>query len=1033
MEEIRYQLNGEWEVGLGNRDEADFSSRIYLPGTIQEQGDKIKGLKPNTEVSQDKLTPLYNYVGVASFRTHYNVERMPEGCILLTLERTRSAKVYVNGHFVEPFFSGNTNIVTPYVCDLSFFSRVGDNELVIEVDNTFNDGIPKDAILNSHLATDHTQTNWNGIIGDIRLEMLPPVSARRVFVYGEPDIDNIRVECLLFQRNVMTRKAKFIFTLTETGASVEKEIVLSGLENRVNFNFRIKEFFPDGNMELWDEFNSKLYHMTLVIVYEGHISKRSEIFGVRKLGISEDKRHILVNGRKVFFRSETNCASFPLTGYSPTDRDYWRKLLANYKKFGINHVRFHSWCPPGAALRAADELGIYVQVELSQWDFNAFEKDEDFFYFKDQASAILDTFSNHPSLIAITWGNELRTKRRDRLSKLCRIMRERDNSRLYAEGSNVFYGERGINLDSDFVMAQGNLDEEWRGAFADYSKGFLENKEPDTRTNYSQALPDAPIPIISFEVGQFQTYPDYREIEKYTGLLKPLNLQKFADLRSDYQKSRQDDYHRVTCNLSNLCYREEAEAVLRTQNMNGISILGLQDFPGQGTALIGMLDALGDPKPAADAAKFKQSFNSVVPLVTLDKRIFSSNEDVRGKVLVSNYSKDDLKRYVFFTITCEGKEVFSQKLYTNAPQGTLTYTGQVAFNTSIANAVDSLKKLEVRMELEDTEFVNTYDLWVVPASQSDAEGPHVVHQLDETVHERLKAGEHILFLPYVNKDTVPVSVQSSFIPSFWCWNMFRKYSTSGTMGLLNDTKHPVFDKFPVDEGTTHLFWHLLKNGRSLIKKCDGITNISEMIDNIQRNNEMTMLYEVGCEKGSLLVSTFAYSEAIEAKFFRLKLSEYVKNLNEGKLATNPPCQAWEDIKRDFPVHKAMEEERVTKTVFKGSEPAHEMYELKFKEPAVVDMVVCDFFEKTDEDDKKAIPDVQEVLVNTEDGLKPVSLIYSNIPVSGNDNRIYFEPVKTSSLVLVLRDDVASRVKILTVDEKDPIPYGINNVTVFETL
>ena len=79
-------------------------------------------------------------------------------------------------------------------------------------------------------------------------------------------------------------------------------------------------------------------------------------FGMRQIG--RNGADLLVNGKKVFLRGTLECCIFPLTGYPPTTKEGWLKVFRSAKEWGLNHLRFHSWCPPKAAFEVADSLGF---------------------------------------------------------------------------------------------------------------------------------------------------------------------------------------------------------------------------------------------------------------------------------------------------------------------------------------------------------------------------------------------------------------------------------------------------------------------------------------------------------------------------------------------------------------------------------------------------------------------------------------------------------------------------------------------------
>ena len=101
------------------------------------------------------------------------------------------------------------------------------------------------------------------------------------------------------------------------------------------------------------------------------------------------------------------------------------------------------------------------------------------------------------------------------------------------------------------------------------------------------------IPVVSHEIGQYEVYPNFHEIEKYTGVLKARNFEVFRDrLKETGMLDWADDFFYTSGKLSVQCYKEELEAAARTKRLAGYQILDIQDFSGQGTALVGILDAL---------------------------------------------------------------------------------------------------------------------------------------------------------------------------------------------------------------------------------------------------------------------------------------------------------------------------------------------------------------------------------------------------------------------------------------------------------
>ena len=119
----------------------------------------------------------------------------------------------------------------------------------------------------------------------------------------------------------------------------------------------------------------------------------------------------VVNGRKIFLRGTLECCIFPLTGYPPTDvRRRGSGSSASAKAHGLNHIRFHSWCPPEAAFAAADELGFYYQVEMrvlgQPGEPPSATAGRSTSGSTREADRILKAYGNHPSFLLMAYGNE---------------------------------------------------------------------------------------------------------------------------------------------------------------------------------------------------------------------------------------------------------------------------------------------------------------------------------------------------------------------------------------------------------------------------------------------------------------------------------------------------------------------------------------------------------------------------------------------------------------------------------------------------
>ena len=405
-------------------------------------------------------------------------------------------------------------------------------------------------------------------------------------------------------------------------------------------------------IRFWSEFDPALIQTECNPKGEKVLDNTTVDFGMRKF--STQGTQFTINGTKTFLRGKHDACVFPLTGYPPMDVEGWQKVFRIAKSYNINFYRFHSWTPPLAAFEAADIEGIYLQPELPFW--GAFSKnrnsDLNAFLLKE-GDHILDTYGNHASFVMFALGNEL-SGDFDVMKEFLNHFRSVDSRHLMAYGSNNYLGFRGQVEGEDYYAAcrvGADTDTTYsthiRGSFsfADANDGgYINGRYPSTNLNYSGAISKCNVPAVGTEVGQYQIYPNYDEIKKYTGVMKPWNFEIFRErLKENNLSDQAKDFFRASGALSAICYKADIEMAMRTPGFGGFHLLDLQDFPGQGTALVGLLDAFMDSKGIITPEEFSHFCNRVVPLVIMEKYCWTNNEQFRGKIQVANYSENSLK------------------------------------------------------------------------------------------------------------------------------------------------------------------------------------------------------------------------------------------------------------------------------------------------------------------------------------------------------------------------------------------------------
>ena len=743
--------------------EADslFTDTIGLPGTTDLAG---KGYAPKDTTETMRLTRRHSYVGKAWYRKKVVAPYVwREKDLALYLERTKATTLYLDGALVDSC----NDVSTPQVYHLGKL-HPGVHTITLCVDN--GGGVPAEVIRSSHLYSEDTQTNWNGVIG--RIEFGPAESfAERLPVAQMPRLEVV-----------------------------------------------------DGRFE--------------------------------------------ADGRPVFLRGKHDACVFPLTGHTPMDKASWVDYFQRCKDYGMNHVRFHSWCPPEAAFAAADELGIYLQPELPIW--GRLEGEELVSFLTKEGLNILRTYGHHPSFAMLSLGNEV-SGEPEVMQAMVETFRAEAPYILYTNGTNAFLGWQGYVDGMDFFAtcrtrgeAWGSYDTHVRSSFAFCDAedgGILNHFHPGTTRNFAEALEGVPMPVISHETGQFQSYPDYAQIDKYTGPLAPYNLKEFRRrLEAAGMADQAADFSRASVKWAAELYKADIEMCLRTPGLGGFQLLDIQDSPGQGSAYVGVADAFMDPKDSLVTAGWKNFCSDLVPLAEFEKYCWSEDELFHAHVKVANYTGEDLRE------------------------------GERDIDIPVSDLLKGAKAparidLVLNADTDHYHGTNSWPIWIYPANNKpDKTGITIVRKLDASALKALAAGKKVLL---ISKDAAN-TVGGLFQTDYWNYRMFKDICESagkpvspGTLGILTDPEHPLFREFPTEEHTNWQWFPVLKASRPMILDAlQGYKPIVQVIDNVERNQRLGLVFEFAVGKGKLLVccsdleSTLEYPEGRQ---FYKALLDYMRS------------------------------------------------------------------------------------------------------------------------------------------------------------
>jgi len=881
----RFQLDRA-DVGLAQNWAAKkLSGSIHLPGSLPEHGigdavttntvwtggivDQSFFTAPEFAAYRQPdnfklpfwLTPETYYAGAAWFQRTVSIPaEWKNRRVVLTLERPHwETRVWVDGKILGT----NNSLGTPHEYDLGKLAP-GRHTLTIRVDNRRIVDVGE----NSHSISDHTQGNWNGIVGELALHATPAVWLEDLQVYPHVATHSITVTGTIGNISGMDGEAGIVFY---ADGKLVQSAVVGWTKDGGHFSGEIQ---LGDNAPLWDEFHPALQQLTAKLV----AISRTVTFGLRE--IATQGTQFTVNGRKTFFRGTLECCVFPQTGHPPTDKEAWKRIIGIAKAHGLNLFRFHSWCPPEAAFAAADELGFYFQVEACSWANQSTTLGDgqpvDAWVYAETAR-ILKAYGNHPSFALMTYGNEPGGKKFNTfLAGYVSHFKPLDPRRLWTSSSS--YSQLPEN---QFHVASDPRIQHWGAGL----KSRINAQPPETTTDYRDYISKRSVPVISHEIGQWCAYPNFAEIKKYDGYLKARNFEIFRDSLAAHQMDDEAEaFLFASGKLQTLCYKEEIESALRTPGMGGFELLGLTDFPGQGTALVGVLDAFWDEKGYASAAEFSRFCNAVVPLARLPQRVFTTDEMLSADLEVANFSATPLAAVTpYAKLVADDGRVLASQIFDarDVPVDNGIPLGTVNFDLKNISAPAHCKLVA---GFAGTKIENDWGVWVYPA-QNAPRAPTsavIVHELDAAAQTVLDSGGTVLWLlpPEKVRNDAVRPVKLGFSSIFWNTAWTRRQAPT-TLGILCDAQSPLFAKFPTENFSNWQWWYLIHRAQPMIldELPANLRPKVQVIDDWTTNHKLALAFEAKVGNGKIFVCSMDLEHDLEhdpvRRQFRTSLLDYL--------------------------------------------------------------------------------------------------------------------------------------------------------------
>lgn len=963
---MKQSLSGIWQFALDGEKaglaqeyflRTAFADTIELPTTTAEAEKGKKGAERHTGY----LTEPYHFEGYAWFLKTLDIPAEEEGAgkkrFFFMMERTRKSSVWVDGSFMGSFDS----FYVAHRYELTDALKPGRHTLVVMIDNT--DYVSS----GGHMTSPDTQTNWNGILGEISLETVWDTAVENMWIYPSRKDKKAEIKIQLSPQNELPEvQAEVCCKLTRLSVKAGRDFehyeplytqtaktrreriakneiqdapytidTLAVLGSQVYDLTQMQEqdsifaiTYPLGaDAMAWDEYHPYVYELTVRILRGGRVlCERTSHFGLRDF--THRGRKLYCNDNEIFLRGTHDGMIFPLTGYAPMDLDSWLRVYGTSKEYGLNHYRYHTCCPPRAAFLAAAYLGIYVQAEIAFWgsvydrEDPQCNREQQDFLLKEGIRA-LDAFGDLPSFFGMSMGNELWGSKEE-INRMMGVLKAHDPRHLYTQGSNNHQFVPSVLPNDDFFSGvRFSKNRLLRGSYAmcDAPLGFVQTERPGAYWHYDAVIAPkeiqentavksgtiqiqygtgikeveiaegaeeviAQVPVVSHEIGQYEFTPDFSEIERYTGVLQPENLKIFRErMEEKGLLPYAAEYLYASGKLAGACYKLELEAAFRSAELSGFQLLDIKDFSGQGTALVGILNAFHQNKGIISRLDWRMFCSDAVLLPALDSFVMRAGSSVDCEVKLRYYRPDTILKPQLQVVwelkrqAGDPEETNIEKSVHRMPCQEIKGRGLFTLGTVSlkvpACSNNAAYVLRFVLTGENMEAVcNEYDIFIYEENalsgaraldeEADCQDSVCITNDNSEAVAAYQNGKPVLL--FVKPDSILSSdtVEGAYCTDFWCFPMFRSISEgagkpvpAGTMGLLADEKHPALEGFVSETYTTAQWYQIVMHARPIIldniKEARNIKLIVRMMDNFERNHHLGLIYEINHGARKMLV------------------------------------------------------------------------------------------------------------------------------------------------------------------------------------
>jgi hypothetical protein len=822
---------------------------MALPGTLDDAG-----LGEPMQPSRFVLTRKAEYIGEAWYQREIDIPESWRGKRTgLLFERVMwESRVWLDGRLV----GSQDSLTTPHTYECGELFTPGRHLITVRVDNRGRPGA------SCHGYGEDIQIRWNGMVGRLELTARDAVSVQSVQAYPDLGRKRIRAVALIANHTGVTAEGEVRFLVRRQGEdkpTAEKTAWFKAAGDVI----RAEHFLDLGDgMQTWDEFTPALYDLVVSVgaTAEGArlADDRSVVFGMREVGAQGTQ--LTLNGRTLFLRGTHDGGALPLDGRPPLTVEGWRRIYRICKEYGLNHVRYHSFCPPEPAFVAADEEGILLQAELPHWG----SVKDDWAgtpFLRQEMERILEFYGNHPSFALMSMGNE-HDGDWETLGAFVEHGKRTDPRHRYASTSNAYIrrGELPVNPGDEFATIMWGKEKNGLRPRIRYMERFMTQDEDVARDqDWRDILDGFTVPVLGHELGQWWVYPDFSEMAKYTGVLRPTTLEVQRDLAARHGTLAQNAaFHQASGALAVELYKEDIERQLRTPHLAGFQLLDLHDYSGQGCSLVGLLDAFWESKGIVKPEDFRRFCAPTVVLARIPKQEYESGETVRIPIEVAHYGAATLAQAsASWRLTGDDGVVVAEGRLParDIPVGGTTDLGVVTWELK----GDKASCLTLEAGIPGAGQPNRWRLWAYPRQ------PAVTPAMAQVRVTRTLDDETIAFVSQGGRLLLVVDCSDQTTPVYFPDPVWNPSCGMDTCGAYIDHRHSALAAFPTASHSDWQWFNLLRHASGLVVN-DAVPMpgmIAQAIDApFWRGSPIILIGEVTLGKGAVVLTSLDLIDAV---------------------------------------------------------------------------------------------------------------------------------------------------------------------------